>query len=108
MLYCYNLQNDANPMGGVVKKSPTESEPAVTSTNVQPSTCWECGTLCGSLLTTEKGVVTKISPKSDPSGIERSLRKRHPLRRMRPIRMVGFVRHCAGSGRGEGYFEPVG
>src|ERR1700751_3623970 len=29
---------------------------------VVPSTCWECGTICGSLLTVEDGRVTKIAP----------------------------------------------
>ncbi len=32
------------------------------TTQIVPSTCWECGTLCGSLMTVAAGVVTKIAP----------------------------------------------
>ena len=27
-----------------------------------PSTCWECGTVCGSLVTVRDGTVTKVGP----------------------------------------------
>ena len=30
--------------------------------SVKPSTCWECGTICGSLLTVENGKVANIAP----------------------------------------------
>lgn len=36
------------------------SDPPTSS--VRPSTCWECGTICGSLLTVENGKVAKIAP----------------------------------------------
>jgi anaerobic selenocysteine-containing dehydrogenase len=91
-------------------QSPTETEPAVTPTDVQPSTCWECGTLCGSLLTTEKGVVTKISPNpTHPAskgafcvkGIRGAKEWTYQDGRLRtPLRRIGA--------RGEGRFETVG
>jgi anaerobic selenocysteine-containing dehydrogenase len=93
-----------------VMPSPTETEPAVTPTNVHPSTCWECGTLCGSLLTTEKGIVTKISPNpAHPAskgafcvkGIRGAKEWTYQDGRLRtPLRRIGA--------RGEGRFEAVG
>src|ERR1700751_3922258 len=78
--------------------------------SVVPSTCWECGTICGSLLTLENGKVTNIAPNpSHPAskgafcvkGIRaahewtyQSTRLRQPLRRTGP--------------RGSGQFAPVG
>ena len=32
------------------------------TTEVVPSTCWECGAICGSLLTIKDGKVLKIAP----------------------------------------------
>src|SRR5450756_1057401 len=77
--------------------------------HVVPSTCWECGAICGSLLTVEAGKVLKIGPNAaHPAskgafcvkGIRaahewtyQSARLRHPLKR------VGE--------RGSGVFEPV-
>jgi anaerobic selenocysteine-containing dehydrogenase len=77
--------------------------------SVVPSTCWECGAICGSLLTVEAGKVLKIGPNAaHPAskgafcvkGIRaahewtyQSARLRHPMKR------VGE--------RGRGIFEPV-
>jgi anaerobic selenocysteine-containing dehydrogenase len=36
--------------------------PSNSVSTVVPSTCWECGTICGSLLTVERGKVTNIAP----------------------------------------------
>jgi anaerobic selenocysteine-containing dehydrogenase len=36
--------------------------PRVSETSVVPSTCWECGAICGSLLTVRDGKVLKIAP----------------------------------------------
>ena len=33
-----------------------------------PSTCWECSTRCGSLVTLENGHVTKVGPNKDHPG----------------------------------------
>ena len=52
----------------------TQASPTPT---VLPSTCWECGTICGSLLTVEDGRVTKIAP--NPA---------HPLPKFSPPRRV--------------------
>lgn len=76
---------------------------------VVPSTCWECGAICGSLLTVQNGKVLKIGPNaSHPAsrgafcvkGIRaahewtyQSSRLRNPLRRVGP--------------RGSGKFERV-
>src|ERR1700749_2702192 len=70
------------------------------ATEVVPSTCWECGAICGSLLTIQDGKVQKIAPNpSHPAskgafcvkGIRgakewtyQSSRLRHPLRRVGP------------------------
>lgn len=77
--------------------------------SVVPSTCWECGAICGSLLTVQNGKVLKIGPnQSHPAskgafcvkGIRaahewtyQSSRLRSPLRRVGP--------------RGSGKFAPV-
>ena len=77
--------------------------------SVVPSTCWECGAICGSLLTVQNGKVVKIGPNaSHPAskgafcvkGIRaahewtyQSSRLRSPLRRVGP--------------RGSGKFVPV-
>jgi anaerobic selenocysteine-containing dehydrogenase len=77
--------------------------------SVVPSTCWECGAICGSLLTVQNGKVVKIGPNtSHPAskgafcvkGIRaahewtyQSSRLRNPLRRVGP--------------RGSGKFERV-
>lgn len=42
------------------------SDPPTNS--VRPSTCWECGTICGSLLTVENGKVAKIAPNPAHAG----------------------------------------
>ena len=74
-----------------------------------PSTCWECGTICGSLMTVSAGVVTKIGPNpAHPAskgafcvkGI-RAVREwtYHESRLATPLRRVGP--------RGSGAFEPV-
>ena len=90
-----------------IEKRPASagSEPSVV-----PSTCWECGAICGSLLTIQNGKVLKIAPNpSHPAskgafcvkGIRaahewtyQSTRLRQPLRRIGP--------------RGSGQFAPVG
>ncbi len=77
--------------------------------SVQPSTCWECGTICGSLLTVEDGKVAKISPNPAHPGSKGAFcvkgirgakewtyddrRLKTPLRRMKD--------------RGAGTFEPI-
>jgi thiosulfate reductase/polysulfide reductase chain A len=33
-----------------------------------PSTCWECSTRCGSLVTVEDGCVAKVGPNPDHPG----------------------------------------
>ena len=79
------------------------------ASGVVPSTCWECGAICGSLLTVQNGKVLKIGPNaSHPAsrgafcvkGIRaahewtyQSSRLRNPLRRVGP--------------RGSGKFERV-
>src|SRR3569623_2019660 len=35
---------------------------AAHASTIVPSTCWECGAICGSLLTVEDGKVVKIAP----------------------------------------------
>nr|WP_156175288.1 molybdopterin-dependent oxidoreductase [Bradyrhizobium sp. LTSP849] len=87
-----------------------QSETPDAARTVQPSTCWECGTICGSLLTTENGVVTKISPNpSHPAskgafcvkGIRGAKEWTYQDGRLRtPLRRTGT--------RGEGRFEPIG
>lgn len=65
-----------------------------------PSTCWECGTVCGSLVTVRDGRVTKVGPNADhpysrgafcvkgilgaPGWTYHERRLRHPLRRVGP------------------------
>ena len=36
--------------------------PSAADAAVVPSTCWECGAICGSLLTVRDGKVLKIAP----------------------------------------------
>ena len=76
---------------------------------VHPSTCWECGTVCGSLVTVQAGRVTKIGPNAAhpathgafcvkgilgaPGWTYHDSRLQHPLRR-------------AGA-RGAGRWQPV-
>ena len=87
-----------------VREAPGDSGPSVV-----PSTCWECGAICGSLLTVKDGKVLKIAPNpAHPAskgafcvkGIRaahewtyQSSRLRNPLRRVGP--------------RGSGKFSPV-
>jgi anaerobic selenocysteine-containing dehydrogenase len=86
-----------------------EQSQAGAPNNVVPSTCWECGAICGSLLTVEAGKVLKIGPNAKHpaskgafcvKGIRaahewtyQSARLRHPMKR------VGE--------RGSGIFEQV-
>lgn len=74
-----------------------------------PSTCWECSTICGSLVTVREGRVTKVGPNPEhpysrgafcvkgilgaPGFTDHERRLRHPLRR------VGE--------RGSGRWEPI-
>ena len=76
---------------------------------IVPSTCWECGTLCGALVSVEGDRVTKVAPNPEhphskgafcvkgiralPEWTSNDQRLRHPLRR------VGE--------RGSGQFERV-
>jgi anaerobic selenocysteine-containing dehydrogenase len=76
---------------------------------IVPSTCWECGTLCGSLMTVEAGVVTKIAPNPAHPASKgafcvkgmRAIREwtYQDSRLKTPLRRVGP--------RGSGAFEPV-
>ena len=75
--------------------------------SVVPSTCWECGAICGSLLTVRDGKVLKIGPNaSHPAskgafcvkGIRaahewtyQSSRLRNPLRRVGPRGWCAYV-----------------
>lgn len=74
-----------------------------------PSTCWECGTLCGSLLTVEAGRVAHIAPNPEHpaskgafcvKGIRGAKEWTYDDRRLTtPLRRKG--------GRGGGEFEPI-
>jgi thiosulfate reductase / polysulfide reductase chain A len=74
-----------------------------------PSTCWECGAICGSLLTVEAGKVLKIGPNAaHPAskgafcvkGIRAAHEWTYQAARLRhPLKRVGE--------RGNGVFEPV-
>ena len=90
----------------VAAAQPGEREPAATQVH---STCWECGTICGSILTVDAGVVTKIAPNPAHPAAKgafcvKGIRAVHEWtyqksRLATPLRRVGA--------RGSGAFEPV-
>ena len=75
-----------------------------------PSTCWECGTICGSLVTVKDGQVAKVGPNPDHPATRGAFCVKgilgapgwttHPSRLTQPLRRVGA--------RGEGRWEPLG
>ncbi|MBI2203725.1 MAG: molybdopterin-dependent oxidoreductase [Candidatus Rokubacteria bacterium] len=75
-----------------------------------PSTCWECGTICGSLVTVKDGQVAKVGPNPDHPATRGAFCVKgilgapgwttHPSRLTQPLRRVGT--------RGEGRWEPLG
>jgi thiosulfate reductase/polysulfide reductase chain A len=86
-----------------------EQSQAATRQDVVPSTCWECGAICGSLLTVEAGKVLKIGPNAaHPAskgafcvkGIRAAHEWTYQAARLRhPLKRVGE--------RGSGVFEQV-
>ena len=82
---------------------------AAHASTVVPSTCWECGAICGSLLTVEDGKVVKIGPnRSHPASkgafCVKGMRAAHEWtyqssRLRKPLRRVGE--------RGNGQFVEV-
>ncbi len=87
----------------------TDITQASSTQTVVPSTCWECGTICGSLLTVENGKVTKIAPNpahpaSKGAFCVKGIRAVHEwtyqnARLRKPLRRVGP--------RGSGHFAEV-
>ena len=74
-----------------------------------PTTCWECSTRCGALVTLDDGAVTKVGPNFDHPGSKgafcvkgiRGMRELtdHPDRLVQPMRRRGE--------RGAGGWEPI-
>lgn len=85
------------------------SAASATSAKVFPSTCWECGAICGSLITIDDGKVLKIGPNaahpaSKGAFCVKGIRAAHEwtyqsARLRQPLRRVGK--------RGGGSFEPI-
>jgi anaerobic selenocysteine-containing dehydrogenase len=64
-----------------------------------PSTCWECSTRCGSLVTVENGAIARIAPNPDHPGTKGAFCVKgirgaaelhaHPDRLIHPLRRIG-------------------
>ncbi len=77
---------------------------------VHPSTCWECSTRCGSLVTVEDGRAVRVAPNPDHPASQGAFCVKgvrglpeltsHPDRLLHPLRRVGA--------RGEGAWRRVG
>lgn len=85
------------------------TQPVAADASVVPSTCWECGAICGSLMTVEAGKVARIAPNpAHPAsggafcvkGIRGAREWTYQDARLRtPLRRVGD--------RGSGRFAPI-
>jgi anaerobic selenocysteine-containing dehydrogenase len=82
---------------------------AAVADGTYPSTCWECSTLCGSLVTVRGGRVTRVGPNREHPHSRGAFCVKgvlgaagwatHPARLLHPLRRVGP--------RGAGQWEPI-